>query len=318
MIKDSALNVIEKEIEGIEKLKMVIDDTFEEIVLSIVNCHGKVVFSGIGKSGHVARKISATMASLGCQSIFIHSAEALHGDLGIVSSEDIAVLVSNSGETDEILRMIPILRMRGTKVIGITGKRDSRLAKESDIVQILPDMEEACHLSLAPTTTTTACMVYGDALAVAASEQKGFTKELFALNHPCGTLGKHLLLEVNDIMIPYENSAVIDESTEVKDALIEMCSKSSRIGVVLKDGLLLGVITDGDIRRILKKGEFNGSQKVEELYTRNAIVIEGDSLAVNALEIMKKNNISALPVIDKDHCFIGTVGFQQLMLAGLG
>lgn len=312
-----AKEVFDIEIMALKTMSESIGREFEMIVEAVTACDGKVVLSGMGKSGHVARKISATMSSLGISSIFVHPGEALHGDMGTITSADVVILISYSGECREVIEMLLSLKVIGAKVIGITGNRNSELAKECDIVQVLPPIEEACFLHLAPTSSTTICMVYGDALAVVASKKLGFTKEQFAINHPSGTLGKRLLLKVRNIMLPYDDTAHVLKTASFKEVIVEMCSKSSRIAAVLDESdFLVGIITDGDIRRMIESEKLDYGIMANNICTLNPKHLEANSLAINALSIMRENNISAMPVLENGK-YVGVIGFQEIMLAGL-
>lgn len=313
-----AHKVFEEEIQGLQLLKDSMGDEFIQIVQILLECEGKVMITGMGKSGHIARKISATMSSLGISSFFLHPAEAQHGDLGMVTGKDVIIMISYSGESDEIIGLLPAIKIIGAKIIAITGAANSQLAKNSNIVQVLPEMEEADPLRLAPTSSTTAVLVYGDALAVTVSQAKGFTKERFALYHPAGLLGKKLLLKVADVMLKREESAFVYRDVMFKEAVAQMCLKSSRILSILdEDETLFGIITDGDIRRQIEANQLDNRKYAVDMCTRSPRIILKDELAVDALALMRQYNISALPVIDENYQFVGTLGFQELMRVGL-
>ena len=249
-----AKNVFDIEIEALEKTKSALDYNFEKILLMVVNCTGKVVLTGMGKSGHIASKIAATFSSLGTPAFFMHPAEALHGDLGMISENDIVIAISYSGESEEVTRLIPSIKLIGATLISITGNENSTLAKLSDITQTLPEFSEACYLGLAPTSSTTTVLCYGDALAVVASEMYGFNNANFGKFHPSGTLGKRLILKVKDLMSIGENNAIIGQDASLDEAVIQLSKKGLGIvSVVDESGDLTGVITDGEANG--KKGK---------------------------------------------------------------
>lgn len=309
--------VFDLEIQALEKTKNALDDTFVHILNLIVRCKGKVIITGMGKPGHIAAKLAATFASLGTSSFHLHPAEAMHGDLGMVSQEDIVIAISYSGESDEIVKILPNIKIIGATLIAITGNAKSTLAQAADIVQVLPEFEEACHLGLAPTSSTTAVLCYGDALAVVASEQYGFNKEDFGKYHPAGSLGKKLILKVKDLMATEKENAVVSLEVSLKDVIIELSKKGLGIvSIVDHTGNLLGVITDGDLRRQLEKGVDIYKLKVEDVMTSHPVVITENKLAIDALNVMKKNNISSMPVVDKGK-IVGTIKLQSIISIGI-
>lgn len=309
--------VFDIEIKALEKMKESIDDVFYEIVNAISECDGKTIITGIGKPGHIAKKMAATFASLGTPAFYLNPAEAMHGDLGMVSANDIVIAISYSGESDEIVRIIPNIRLIGAKLIGITGNATSTLAKYADLVQIFPAFSEACHMGLAPTSSTTVELCYGDAIAIAASDIYGFKKKDFGKFHPAGSLGKKLVLKVSDIMTTGIDNAVIKEDAFLTDAIVELSQKGLGIvSVINHNHELLGVITDGDLRRQLEKRKNVYSQMVRDVMSKEPFTIEENKLAVNALNMMKKFNISSIPVI-KDNKAIGTIRLQDIIKAGI-
>ncbi len=309
--------VFDIEIEALQKTRDALDDTYLQILDLITNCEGKVIITGMGKPGHIAAKLAATFASLGTPAFRLHPAEAMHGDLGMVSANDVVIAISFSGESDEIIRILPNIKMIGAKIVGITGNPNSTLANSSDIVQVLPKFEEACHLGLAPTSSTTAALCYGDSLAVVASSIYGFKDENYALFHPAGSLGKKLILKVVDLMAKDEKNAKIHVSVPLKDAIIELSKKGlGAVTVVGDDNRIIGVITDGDLRRQLEKGVDVYKLKVEEIMSRNPLTITGDRLAVDALKMMKQNNISCLLVSDNSKA-VGTIRLQDIIGVGI-
>ena len=315
---EEAKKVIDIEIHALDELKNSIDENFETILKLITNCNGKVVLCGMGKSGHVAKKISATLASLGTPSFFLHPGEAQHGDMGMVSAEDVVLLISNSGETDEVLKILQPLKIIGATTVAITAGKDSTLAKECDVVQVMPDAPEACSLKLAPTSSTTAVMAYGDALSVVASQIYGFTKEDFGLFHPAGSLGKKLLVRVKDLMACEEGIPVVRSGCMMTDAIWEMSKKG--LGMLLiadKEDKLLGLLTDGDLRRAIEKHVdlYNGT--VDEAMTPHPYAIGENLLAVNALQKLKERHINNYPVVDENNRVIGAITWQMIVNAGI-
>lgn len=309
--------VFDAEIRALELTRDALGDTFIEILDLITSCSGKVIITGMGKPGHIARKISATFASLGTPSFYLHPAEAMHGDLGMVSDNDIVIAISYSGESDEIINILPNIKLIGAKLIGITGNINSTLAKSSDVVQVFPQFEEACHLGLAPTASTTAALCYGDALAVNASRIYGFTDEDFGRFHPAGSLGKKLLYHVSDVMIPAEDTTTFEEDIYLKEAIIVMAKKGLGIVTVLSCSKVIGVFTDGDLRRLLAKDADIYSIGLKEVMTTNPVVVSKQTMAVDALKILKGKRISAMPVTDENSDYCGIVTIQSIFRAGI-
>ncbi|MEK3901322.1 KpsF/GutQ family sugar-phosphate isomerase [Paenibacillus sp. FSL R7-0179] len=313
-----ARRVFDIEIKALELVRDHLNDNFINILRIVTECRGKVVVTGMGKMGHVARKIAATMASLGGPSFYLHPGEALHGDLGMVTSDDVVIALSYSGESEEITRLLANIKAIGAILIGISGNADSTLVKYSDYSQIFPNFDEACNLSLAPTSSTTAALVYGDALAVVASKVYGFTEEKFALFHPAGSLGKKLLIKVQDVMAYGEDNAVIQQDVTLKSAIIEMGKKGLGIVTVVdNENNIIGVVTDGDLRRQLEKGVDVYGLSVNEIMTKTPVTINLESMAVEALQILKNNNISCAPVIDKLNKVVGTIRIQAILNKGI-
>ena len=313
-----AKNVFDIEIDALAKVRDSLDDTFEKILKEITSCKGKVILTGMGKPGHIAKKLAATFSSLGTPSFYLHPAEALHGDLGMVSPEDIVIAISYSGESEEVTRIIPTLKVIGTKLIVITGNGNSTLAAYADIVQVLPKFREACHMNLAPPSSTTAVLAYGDALAVSASIEYGFNEENFGLYHPAGSLGKKLLTHVSDIMTSGDNNATISDSALLKDAIIVLSKKALGIvSIVRLDGTLAGVITDGDLRRALERNENIYSMGVSDIMTTSPKYIHEGAMAITALQTMKQYKISCLPVLDSQNKVVGTISIQSILNAGI-
>lgn len=313
-----AKDVFDCEINALIQTKEILGSIFEDIVRLLIGCEGKIVLCGMGKSGHIARKMSATFASLGSPSFFLHPAEALHGDLGMISSNDVVILISNSGENQEMLHMLPSIKLIGAKLVAITAEKNSTLAGECDYIQVMPKVKEACALNLAPTSSTTAVLVYGDALAVAMSMYQGFTKKDFALFHPDGVLGKKILIRVKDIMVTGEEMPIVTVGCKISDAIIEMSKKG--LGVVTitdKQGYLAGILTDGDLRRAIEKKTDMYGDIVNSIMTENPQWIKEDILAVEALYMLKNNSLNNYPVVDNDKKVIGVITWQMIVKNGI-
>lgn len=315
---EEARKVFDVEIEALRKTKGVLDNTFTAIVNAILRCEGKVVLCGMGKSGHIAKKIAATMSSLGTSSFYLHPAEAMHGDLGMVTGADLVILISHSGESQEILNLIPSLKMIGVKIVAITSNRSSTLARESEIVQVMPALKEACNLNLAPTSSTTSVLAYGDALAVVVSEIHGFGEENFALFHPAGSLGKRVLLRVCDIMAAGDEMPIVKEKTLISEAIMEMSQKQlGVVAVVDQNDRLSGLLTDGDLRRAIEKKVDMYGDIIDTIMTRSPKTIEKDILAVQALNNLRKNSINNYPVVDDGGHVVGVLTWQMIVKAGI-
>jgi arabinose-5-phosphate isomerase len=315
-IKQIALTTIELEANAIAGLAQFINDDFEKAVRVIADCRGRIVISGMGKSAVIAQKIVATLNSTGTPSVFLHAGDAIHGDLGIVQQDDIVIILSKSGESQEIKVLIPLIRNFGNTLIAIVGNIESFLAKQSDIVLNSTVSQEACPNNLAPTSSTTAQLVIGDALAICLMELKGFKSDDFAKFHPGGTLGKKLYLRVSDLYVHNEKPSVL-ASQSLKEAIVEMTRK--RLGVtavVDKSNNLLGIITDGDLRRMLEKTVAIDSISVNEIMTSNPQTIEPDMLAVEALDVLRKKEISQLIVAEKGK-YLGIIHLHDLIKEGL-
>ncbi len=315
---DCAKKVFDEEIRALTKIRNRLDNTFSSIEERIISCKGKVVLCGMGKSGHIARKIAATLSSLGTSSFFLHPAEAVHGDLGMVSDTDIVILISHSGETREILQILPSLKAIGAELIAITGNKDSILEKECNLCQILEIEKEACFLNLAPTSSTTSVLVYGDALAVVASLETGFGKSDFRLFHPAGTLGKKVLTKIKDIMVIGENIPLVKCGIKITDAIMEMSKKG--LGVVAvtgQTGKLAGILTDGDLRRAIEKRADLYGDIVDSIMTENPKYIYGDILLVDALQKLKESRLNNYPVVDEKKHVIGMLTWQMIVREGI-
>jgi len=311
--------VLRTEADGLLSAIDHLNGNFVRAVEMMQRCKGKVVVTGVGKSGLICAKIAATLSSTGTPAFFLHSGDALHGDLGMVMPDDVVVAVSNSGETDEILKLLPHFKRHGLKLIVITGNPESTLAKASEVVLDVSVKEEACPLGLAPTTSTTVTLAVGDALAVVLLEQKGFNEADFAMRHPGGMLGRKLLLRVEDLMYRGERLPLVQETTTVKDALFEITAKRLGVtGVINDKQQLVGVLTDGDLRRGLEsKGQIL-SLAARDLMTRNPKTITAETLASEAVAVMEKFPITSLFVLDHEAKKpVGIVHLHDLIKAGL-
>ena len=310
--------VIRIEAEALEALALRIDDRFAAAVDLIFNSTGRVIVTGMGKSGLVARKIVATMNSTGTAAVFLHPSDAVHGDLGMVREEDVVICLSKSGDTEEIRQLLPMFRRIGVKIIAMVGTLGSQLAQQCDIVLDTSVKEEACPHDLAPTASTTATLALGDALAIALLDRRGFTKEEFAMFHPGGNLGKRLLLRVEEMMVLGANVPVVREEVPLSDAIVEMTSK--RLGatcVIDSGGRLRGIVTDGDLRRLLHRTKDVTNVTAADAMTKNPKTIRKGLLAATALEEMESFNITQLVVVDEQHRPVGMLHLHDLMKAGL-
>ncbi|MFH0772394.1 MAG: KpsF/GutQ family sugar-phosphate isomerase [Candidatus Omnitrophota bacterium] len=317
MIK-RAREVLKIEAEAVSSLIKRLDRNFERAGEMILACKGKVVVTGMGKPGFIGAKISATLSSTGTPSLFLHPADAIHGDLGRVTRDDVVIAMSNSGETEEILRLLPTLKKIGAKLIAITGNKTSTLARFSDVVLDVAVKKEACPLGLAPTASTTAMLALGDALAIALLEKRGFKEKDFAFYHPGGSLGKRLLLKVEDIMRKGKANPVVKEDMKVKDVLLRITgARAGSASVVDKRRVLTGIFTDGDLRRHLESDTDLPSRLVGEVMTKNPVTISKDMLAADAFRILREKRIDEIPVVDEKKRPIGLVDVQDLLKAGL-
>ena len=318
-----AADVLRIESEGILGLVDRLDENFVQAVKLLRECRGKVVVTGMGKSGLICRKIAATLASTGTPAFFLHSGDGMHGDLGMVMKGDVILALSNSGETEEILKLLPHFKLHGLKLIVMTGNAESTLAKAGDVVLSVKVKDEACPLGLAPTASTTAGLAMGDALAVVLLEQKGFKEEDFAIRHPGGILGRKLLLRVDDLMHGGKELPLVGEDTPMKEALFEITSKRLGVtGVTDRHGDLVGIITDGDLRRGLQThGDGIFSKRAAEIMTRQPRTIEKDLLAAQALATMEENlprPITSLFVLERGHARpIGVIHLHDILKAGI-
>lgn len=313
-----AKRVLNIEAEAIKALVKRIDKDFDRAIQILARCKGRVVFTGMGKAGIIAQKISATMSSTGTPSLFLHSAEAIHGDLGRVTKEDVVVALSNSGETDEVRKLLPLIKKMGTKLISFTGNIKSTLAKYSDVVFDVSVKKEACPLGLAPTSSTTAMLAMGDALCVCLLKEKKFKEEDFAFYHPGGSLGRRILLKVEDIMRKGAANPIVREHKSVKEVLYAITkARAGAASISDKKGKLIGIFTDGDLRRHLDGGVDLPNLKIKEVMTKNPVTVRKDQLAIEALRILQEKKIDEVPVVDKLHRPVGMLDVQDLLKAGL-
>jgi arabinose-5-phosphate isomerase len=310
--------VIETEAAAIKALLERLDERFEQACHYLLQCRGRIVVTGMGKSGHIGNKIAATLASTGSPAFFVHPGEASHGDLGMITSQDVVLALSNSGETSELLIILPLLKRLGTPLIAMTGNPGSTLARESEVHLDISVEKEACPLGLAPTSSTTSTLVMGDALAVALLQTRGFTAEDFALSHPGGTLGRRLLLHVSDIMHSGDALPVVTQERTLYDALEMMSAKGlGMTAVVDAQGRLIGVYTDGDLRRTLNRPIDIHQLKVAEVVTRNCKTVAPDMLAAEALQMMDEKKINGLLVVDHEQQLVGAFNMHDLLRAGV-
>lgn len=310
--------VLELEGKAILNLKDNIGSEIEQLIGLILACPSRVIITGIGKSGIIGRKISATLSSTGTPSFFLHPAEGLHGDLGMVTQSDIIIAISNSGETEEILNILPSLKKIGTKLVAVVGNKNSLLAKKSDLVLSTGEVEEACPLGLAPTTSTTVTLALGDAISIALLKARKFTPENFALFHPGGSLGRQLLLTVEDVVQGSIKNPKSSKSFNVKEVLFIMTTSGlGAISIVDASEKLIGILTDGDIRRALTINSNILETPIEKLYNPNPVVITRGMLAIDALKLMKKHRINVLPIVNGDRTVYAMIHMHDLTRLGL-
>ncbi|MBL4908669.1 MAG: KpsF/GutQ family sugar-phosphate isomerase [Alteromonadaceae bacterium] len=316
--KQLAKQVITIEQQAIQELQQFIDDNFARACQLMFNCTGRVIVIGMGKSGHIGGKIAATLASTGTPAFFVHPGEASHGDLGMITADDVVLSISNSGETTEVLAIVPVIRRIGAKLIAMSSNIHSTLAKLSDEHICIQVSQEACPLGLAPTSSTTAALVMGDALAVALLSAKGFTADDFALSHPGGSLGKRLLLRLSDIMHSGEHLPKVSTNALIKDALVEMSAKGLGMTTVIDEqGQLVGLFTDGDLRRVLSAKVDIHHDNIAAVMTLNPSTATAETLAAEALKIMEDEKINGLIIIDQQNRPIGAMNMQDLLKSGV-
>ncbi|WP_290518863.1 KpsF/GutQ family sugar-phosphate isomerase [Alcanivorax sp.] len=310
--------VLDIEARAVDALKDSLDASFSAACDLMLNAKGRVIVTGMGKSGHVGSKLAATLASTGTPSFFVHPGEASHGDLGMITPDDVVLALSNSGETAEVLAILPVIKRKGTGLVGMTGRPQSALAQLSDVHLTVAVAEEACPHNLAPTSSTTAALAMGDALAIALLEARGFTPEDFALSHPGGSLGRRLLLKVDDIMHAGEQLPVVSADTSLSEALLEMTHKGlGMTAVTHEDGTLAGIFTDGDLRRIFDRDIDIRKATIAEVMVTAPITIAQGHLAAEALQIMETRKINGLMVCDNAGKPLGAFNMQDLLRAGV-
>jgi arabinose-5-phosphate isomerase len=317
-LKKLARAVISTEAAAVSNLASRIDESFVAACQLIIDCRGRIVVLGMGKSGHIAGKIAATLASTGTPAFFVHPGEASHGDLGMITADDVVLLLSNSGETDEVKQILPLLKRLGIGLIAMTGKPGSTLAKHADIHLNVAIDAEACPLGLAPTSSTTAALVMGDALAVSLLESRGFTAEDFARSHPAGQLGKRLLVHVQDIMHSGDEMPVAGRQASLSETIVEMTNKRLGMVAITDDEMtVLGVFTDGDLRRIMAQALDPHKTAIGDVMTINGKTIQGQALAAEAVKMLQQYKIQGLLVVDHESRLQGVLNFNDLLQAGV-
>ena len=317
-LRAAGVSVIETGARALAGLAARVDGSFADACRTMFSCRGRVVVTGMGKSGHVARKIAATLASAGTPAFFLHPGEASHGDLGMITAADVVLALSNSGETAEILTILPVLKRLGVPLVALTGNAGSRLAGEADVHIDVSVEQEACPLGLAPTTSTTVALAMGDALAIALLEARGFSAEDFARSHPGGRLGRRLLLRIGDVMHTGADVPRVDADQSVSSALVEMTrARLGMTAVVDGNDRVLGVFTDGDLRRTLESGIDMNRVRIEEVMTRDCATVSPELLAAEAVNLMQRRAINALPVVDGAMRLVGALNVHDLLRAGV-
>jgi arabinose-5-phosphate isomerase len=315
---DTAKKVIRMETEAVAALERTLDDGFLRAIHLMLHCRGRVVTTGMGKAGLIARKVAATLASTGTPAFFMHPGEGVHGDLGMITADDVVVAYSNAGETEEVLRILPYLKHFRAPLIAVTSKRESTLSRNAEVALIVPVEFEACPMNLAPTSSTTAMLALGDALALVLLEARGFQPEDYALRHPGGSLGRRLLTKVGDIMHHGDDNPVVQEDATLQEAIFTMTrSKLAATSVQGTDGKLVGFFSDGDLRRYLMRGQPDLQIPIRELMTKSPKRAWPDMMAVKALEIMREYKIIELPVVDDEDRPVGMVHLHDITRAGI-
>ncbi|MBC8383103.1 MAG: KpsF/GutQ family sugar-phosphate isomerase [Candidatus Cloacimonetes bacterium] len=310
--------ILKKEAQAVEAIAEKLDENIDRALELILNCKGKIVITGMGKTGIIGRKISATFASTGTPSIFLHPAEAIHGDLGMVDDSDIVMMISNSGQTSELIEIFPYFKRKNIPVICLTGNPNSSLSRMSDVVIDIGVPKELEPLGLVPMASTTTALAMGNALATIVLQEKKFCHDDFALLHPGGTIGKCLLLAVSDVMHQGEENPIISENATFKEAILEMTSKGlGCVSIINEQGMLTGIITDGDLRRIFQNSESPFHEKVHMLMTKDPKAIKPDTSGIEALEVMETYSITMIPIIDEDHKPIAMLHMHDLIRAGI-
>ncbi len=314
----SAQRTFTLEAEAVSAQASHLDENFSRACELMLSCKGRVVVTGMGKSGHIGNKIAATLASTGTPAFFVHPGEASHGDLGMITRGDVVIALSNSGETSEVTTLLPLLKRQAIPLISITGSTSSTLAKFSDAHLLIDIQQEACPLDLAPTSSTTAALVMGDALAIALLEARGFSAEDFAFSHPGGSLGRRLLLKVSDIMHAGDRLPLVNAGTPLQTVLLEITQKGlGMAGVVAADGSLAGIYTDGDLRRTLDQGLDIHKVQVDDVMTVAPVTVSAEQLAAEAVEVMQQKKINALLVTDDNNHPVGALNMHDLLRAGV-
>lgn len=315
---EDARKVLTIEAEAIKDLIKQLDDNFSQAIELISKCKGRVIVIGMGKSGLIGRKIASTLSSTGTSAFFVHPVEGMHGDMGMVMKEDIVIALSYSGETEEMKKILPLIKRLGVRLITFTGNPDSSLAKESDAVLNVKVKKEACPFNLVPTASTTAMLALGDALAIALLDKKGFKEEDFALLHPGGILGKKLLLRVEDIMRKGEDNPLISEDKRVKEALLVMTTtRLGAVSIINREGRLVGFFTDGDIRRHLQQEKDLLEKRISIVMTKKPTTITKDKLATEAVRLLEEKKFDNMPVVDEDNYPIGIIDERDLLKEGI-
>ena len=309
--------VIDIESQAVVEMRARIDDSFAKACSLMLQTTGKIVVIGMGKSGHVGGKIAATLASTGSPAFFVHPGEASHGDLGMITEEDVILALSNSGSTNEVLNLLPVIKRKGIPLVAMTGNPTSKLAQNADVHINVKVSQEACPLGLAPTASTTATLAMGDALAIALLDAKGFTANDFALSHPGGALGRRLLLFIDDLMHSEQDLPQVDSNTLISDAVLEMTSKRLGMTTIVENGKLKGIFTDGDLRRAIEKRVNLHQSPVSEVMTTNCVTLSPGTLAAEAVKIMQDKAISQLVVVDDENHPIGALNMHDLLSAGV-
>jgi arabinose-5-phosphate isomerase len=310
-----ARRVLEIEARAVQELAGRVDESFVLAMQIVLGCKGRIVVSGIGKSGHIARKLASTLASTGTPAFFVHPAEASHGDLGMITRDDVLIALSNSGQSAELLVIVPIIRREGAKLIAITGDPASSLATEADAHLNAQTSEEACPLGLAPTASTTAALAMGDALAVALLEARGFDENDFARSHPGGSLGRRLLTHVSDIMRSGDAIPRVPDTAKLNDAILEMSRKGMGMTAIVRGDQVIGIFTDGDLRRTLEKVGDIRTVAITDAMTKAPRTVESTKLAVEAVKIMDDHKINQILVVDAQNCLVGALNTHDLMQA---
>lgn len=313
-----AERVVDIEASAVTGLKRYLDTQFEQACELLLQCQGRVIVIGMGKSGHIGGKIAATLASTGTPSFFVHPGEASHGDLGMITAQDVVLAISNSGETEEVLAIAPLIKRRGVSLVSMTGHPDSTLAQLSDVHVCIAVEQEACPLGLAPTSSTTATLVMGDAIAVALLHARGFTADDFAMSHPGGSLGRRLLLRISDIMHTGDRMPLVLPSATLSEALLEMSRKGlGMTGIADSQQRLLGIFTDGDLRRILDQRIDVHQTRIDQVMTHQPVTIQPDVLAAQGLKLMEDRKINGLFVVDEHGIAHGALNMHDLLKAGV-